>query len=275
MGQARGGASGRRKRGEQGALNAGIHLERNREAWIRVLQPEPRRRPDLRGVSVFARVEAPTVDRNPSRRGSPCPARSYVFAWFAFVLSALFAGRRRPATLCTFAGMTVSALMSTVFDERTLLDFSDFGGYGVADFALSWTSALLYLGFGWRLASGGNRRDWLLASGCAALFSFLLPVCFADKAAPKVRNGCVVSGGAGAPLVLYDPSWTLSAMLPYLDEGFVMPLDPGDFSGPFDRIWYFGDAAEYSFSHPDARHVFLFPSEFFEPPSGTDSVVRE
>ena len=197
------------------------------------------------------------------------------FAWFAFVLSALFAGRRRPATLCAFAGMTVSALMSTVFDESRLLGFSDFGRYGVADFALSWTSALLYLGFGCRLASGGNRRDWLLASGCAALFSFLLPVCFADKAAPKVRNGCVVFGGAGAPLVLYDPSWTLSAMLPYLDEGFVMPLDPGDFSGPFDRIWYFGDAAEYSFSHPDARHTFFFPSEFFEPPSGTDSVVRE
>ena len=167
MGQARGGASGRRKRGEQGALNVGIHLERNREAWIRVLQPEPRRRPDLRGVSVFARVEAPTVDRNPSRRGAPCPARSYVFAHGAcrphFRIRAVGGPERRNGQ------------------------------------------------------KNGRRRD-----------------------RSRHRRFRGVRG-----------------------------------SGPFDRIWYFGDAAEYSFSHPDARHTFFFPSEFFEPPSGTDSVIRE
>lgn len=194
--------------------------------------------------------------------------------WFLLLFLALFGGRRRPAAWCAFAGLAASASLSTVFDAGVLFDFSDGGGLSRLNFVLSWLSLLLYLALGVRLAVSASRRAWRVAVVATGTVLFL-PLVFHHPAAPRVMDGCVVSGGADAPLVLYDSSWNLKTLLPHLSESYVLPLAPGDRPGDRSRIWYFGDAAEFSANHPSARHVFFFPSEFFLPPPGTERLVRE
>lgn len=195
------------------------------------------------------------------------------FIWFLFVSGAISGCRKKPETACAFAGMTASAAASSVFDPGTLFDFRGFAGLGTVNFALSWASLSLYVAMGAVLWSGISRRRLAASVSAAALLAFALPWCFTAAGTPRVKDGCVVSGGPDAPLVLYDPSWRLRAVVPHLEADFVLPLEPGDHAGSFERIWYFGDAAEYSSAHSDARHSFFFPSEFFMPPPGTEAVV--
>jgi hypothetical protein len=197
------------------------------------------------------------------------------FAWFLFLSAALLGGRRHPAAWCSVAGLALSCCLSTVFDGGVLFDGRDYGGTTAANFALSWATLLLCLVLCALLAANATRRDWFVAVVASAFLAVILPRFFADPDAPRVRNGCVVSTGPDAPLVLYDRSWTLKTLLPHLSDGYVLPLDPGDRPGDFSRIWYFGDAAEYSANHPAARHTFFFPSEFFQPPPGTERIVKD
>ena len=197
------------------------------------------------------------------------------FAWFLLLSAALLGGRGHPVAWCSVAGLAISGCFSTVFDGGVLFDGRDYGGTTAANFALSWATILLYLALCVWLVANASRRDWFVAAGASAFLAVALPRFFSDSNAPRVRDGCVVSAGPDTPLVLYDRSWEPRTILPYLSEGYILPLAPGDRSGDFSRIWYFGDAAEYSANHPSARHTFFFPSEFFPPPPGTERIVED
>ena len=62
--------------------------------------------------------------------------------------------RRRPRLWLSFAGLTVSAFASSVFDWHVLFDFAEKGGLGPLNFALSWTLFAAFLVMGAVLAGG-------------------------------------------------------------------------------------------------------------------------
>ena len=105
----------------------------------------------------------------------------------------------------------------------------------------------------------------------ASLLIVLLPFVFYSGETPVVRDGMVRKYGREMPLVLYDDEWNLRSVLPYLKDGYFLPLRSGKIQSPrkVKAVWFFGQAAEYAPDYPEAEKVFVSPPEFFELPEGT------
>ena len=88
------------------------------------------------------------------------------FAWFVFISHAFLGLRQSPRIGIAFAGLVVSGCSSTIFDWPVLFDIVDFGGLGVANWILSWTMFLMFVGMGcwliwkglWQFGGEGPRR---------------------------------------------------------------------------------------------------------------------
>ena len=77
-------------------------------------------------------------------------------AWLAFVLSGIFGGVGRLRTWCAFAGLSLSAFTSSVFDWHVLLGVVDIHSH--SNLLLSWGLFVLYVGCGLMLVL----RPWPL-----------------------------------------------------------------------------------------------------------------
>ena len=183
--------------------------------------------------------------------------------WFAFILFALFGLRQSPRIGIAFAGLVVSGCSSTVFDWPVLFDASDFGGLGVANWVLSWTMLLLFVGMGAYLslahlrycgALGTTRLAMaavgkaMAASGFIVGAALLLP----KGEAPTVRNGYAFRGEAPRTLALYDDGWRPRTVLPRVGGAAVLPVhavsrfpNDFDFSG-IGKVMLFGTCREWA-----------------------------
>ena len=192
------------------------------------------------------------------------------FLWSGLIFYALINGIRKTAVWCAFAGLTLSSICASVFDWPVLFDFRTFGELGMTNFLLSWVLLLAYISAGCILAWGRINRKWLLSAGIAALATALLPLAFYSSQTPVVRDGMVRKSGREMPLVLYDDEWNPRSVLPYLKDGYFLPLRSGKVKCPqtVRTVWFFGQAAEYAPDYPDAEKIFVSPPEFFELPTG-------
>ena len=192
------------------------------------------------------------------------------FLWSGLIFYALINGIRKTAVWCAFAGLTLSAFCASVFDWPVLLDFRTFGELGMTNFLLSWFLLLSYLGTLFYLSWGKINRKRLLIALNASLLIVLLPFVFYSGKTPVVRDGMVRKSGREMPLVLYDDEWNLRSVLPYLKDGYFLPLRSGKVKCPqaVRTVWFFGQAAEYAPDYPDAEKTFVSPPEFFELPAG-------
>ena len=196
------------------------------------------------------------------------------FLWAGLIFYALLNGIRKPAVWCAFAGLTLSSICASVFDWPVLFDFRTFGELGMTNFLLSWVLLLAYISAGCALAWGRIDRKWLLTAGIAALAAVLLPLVFYSRQTPVVRDSMVRKSGREMPLVLYDEEWNPRSILPYLKDGYRLPLHSGltEHKIPCKKVILFGNAAEYSVNYPDAEKVFVSPPEFFELPEGAKKI---
>ena len=134
------------------------------------------------------------------------------WSWTAFVMVALSGLRQRPRLGIAFAGLVLSAFVSTVFDWSVLFDFSAQGGLGWTNWALSWMTFALFLAIGIRilLATAIMRRVICASVLSALLVCALLFVPHCDV--PRIENGYAMSGEASRTLVLYDETRTLRSV---------------------------------------------------------------
>jgi len=190
--------------------------------------------------------------------------------WSVLIFYALLNGIRKPAVWCAFAGLTLSAFCASVFDWPVLFDFRTFGELGMINFLLSWVLFLSYLGTLFYLSWGKIACKNLVIALSASLLIVLLPLVFYSGETPVIRNGMVVKSGREMPLVLYDEEWSPRSILPYLKDGYFLPLHSGIVKCPqaARTVWFFGQAAEYAQDYPDAEKIFVSPPEFFELPAG-------
>ncbi len=193
-------------------------------------------------------------------------------AWGLFIISALVCGNRQTSAWCAFAGLTLSAFAASVFDWGVLFDFRAFGDLPLLNFALSWVMFLVYLALGVWILWRRVRRARLAVSVVLALLLTLAPLAFSSPDTPRVRSGSLVKGDADAPLVLLDGDWTMRAALPFLKDGYRIPLDPKPPFPPAQTVWLFGAMAEYAPIFPSASLVFVSPPEFFDLPPNTKKV---
>ncbi|MBR4663934.1 MAG: hypothetical protein IKO93_08670 [Lentisphaeria bacterium] len=188
------------------------------------------------------------------------------FIWPGLIFYALLNGIRKPAVWCAFAGLTLSAFCASVFDWPVLFDFRTFGELGMTNFLLSWVLLLSYLGALFYLAWGKINRKRLLIALNASLLIVLFPFVFYSGKTPVVCDGMVRKSGREMPLVLYDDEWNPRSVLPYLKDGYFLPLRSGKIkrTQAVKTVWFFGQAAEYAPDYPDAEKTFVSPPEFFE-----------
>ena len=197
-------------------------------------------------------------------------------AWVAFIVAALAGGwRRHPRLWIAFAGLTVSAFASSVFDWQVLFDRTEKGGLGALNFALAWVLFVGYIAMGAALvfAGGGSfAAGWRWRALAARLLTALAAVAGLTVlrplvpvvGVPLVRGGFVVRFGREMPLVLHDAIWTVKTVLPYLENGYCIAVAPGYVETEMqpESVWLFGTVAESAHRFPDARITVVDPPEF-------------
>lgn len=195
------------------------------------------------------------------------------FLWFGIICYALFSGWRHPALWCSFLGLTLSASASTVFDWGILFSPIGYGGFSCLNFLLLWTLFLFYLLLAIMIGIQHpfQRKILFAAAGCSLL---LLSVFFvfgrcvlAD--APRLAGEFIIRKGKHISLVLYDESWKLKDVLPFLPDGYCIPLRSWEGEtkipeGRWDSIFLFGRSATSKFSNfPDSCEViFVSPPDY-------------
>ena len=147
------------------------------------------------------------------------------WSWIFFVLSGICTGTIKSRTWCSFVGLTISALASSVFDWHVLLGGVDVHSY--SNLLLSWVLFVLYVVCGLRLVL----RPWPLCRMFSALgisISIVLPLPFMQTTnVPVVHDGFVIKKGTSMPFVFRDDAWSIRAVLPYLDDGYRIKITPG------------------------------------------------
>ena len=183
-------------------------------------------------------------------------------AWLAFVLSGIFCGVGRLRTWCAFAGLSLSAFTSSVFDWHVLLGVVDIHSH--SNLLLSWGLFVLYVGCGLMLVL----RPWplcrmLLVLSIVVLIVLLLPFIQTTNV-PVVHDGFVIKKGTSMPFVFRDDAWSICAVLPYLDDGYRIKITPGVSDAPADAesVVMFGTAAESAFRFPHSEITVIDPPEF-------------
>ena len=185
------------------------------------------------------------------------------FAWFAFIVLALFGVRQSPRICIAFSGLVVSGCSSTIFDWPVLFDISDFGGLGITNWILSWTMFLMFVVFGvylsWKrlrcCGALGTTRPTMATMGMAMAASGLIVVSLLlvpKGNAPTVRDGYAFRGEAPRTLALYDDGWRLRTALPRVAGAAVLPVHAvsrfphGIDLSSIDRVMLFGNCREWA-----------------------------
>ena len=194
------------------------------------------------------------------------------FFWFSFIFYALFTGIPKPRTWSAVAGLAISATSASIFDWDLLSDFQSFGELPLLNFVLSWLMLLLSLALTLYLLWGKiNFKRLGIAAGCAIL-CVILPFCLWKADTPKVKSDIVYSS-SDAPLVLYDEEWNIKSLLPYCKDGYQIPLQPGLVKIKTEKVFLFGNAAEYAPDFPESKITYINPPEFWEPAANTEKII--
>jgi hypothetical protein len=194
------------------------------------------------------------------------------FFWISFLFYSLFNGIKKPRTWCAVAGLAISAISASIFDWNLLSDFQNFGELSLQNFILSWTLLIIFLALTVYLLWGKmNLKKLYIAVSCAML-CVILPFCQWRSDTPKVQNNIVYSS-SNAPLVLYDDEWNIKSLLPYCENGYQIPLQPGLIKIKAEKLILFGNAAEYASEFPNSKIIYINPPDFFEPVANTEKII--
>lgn len=194
------------------------------------------------------------------------------FFWLSFISYALFSGVKKPRTWCAVAGLAISAISASVFDWDLLSDFQNYGNLPLLNFVLSWLLLFIFLVLTiYLLWKKINLKRFGIAAGCAIL-CVILPFCLWKSDTPKVKNDTVYTS-SDAALVLYDEDWELNSLLPYCKTGYQIPLQPGLVKIKTEKVFLFGNAAEYAPEFPESKITYVNPPDFFEPVANTEKII--
>ena len=194
------------------------------------------------------------------------------FFWLSFISSALFSGVKKPRTWCAVAGLAISAISASIFDWDLLSDFQNYGNLPLLNFVLSWLLLFVFLVLtAYLLWKKINLKRFGIAAGCAIL-CVILPFCLWKSDTPKVKNDIVYTS-SDAALVLYDEDWELNSLLPYCKTGYQIPLQPGLVKIKTEKVFLFGNAAEYAPEFPESKITYVNPPDFFEPVANTEKII--
>ena len=194
------------------------------------------------------------------------------FFWFLFIFYALLTGVKKPRTRCAVAGVAISAISSTIFDWDLLFDFQNYGNLPLLNFILSWLLLFIFLAQTLYLLWGKISFKCLgIAVGCA-IFCTILPFCLWKSDTPKVKSDTVYTS-SDAPLVLYDEEWSIKSLLLYCKSGYQIPLNPGLIKIKAEKVYLFGNAAEYASEFSESKIIYVYPPEFFTPVSNTEKMI--
>ncbi len=194
------------------------------------------------------------------------------FFWFLFIFYALLTGGKKPRTRCAVAGVAISAISSTIFDWDLLFDFQNYGNLPLLNFILSWLLLFIFLAQTLYLLWGKISFKCLgIAVGCA-IFCTILPFCLWKSDTPKVKSDTIYTS-SDAPLVLYDEEWSIKSLLLYCKSGYQIPLNPGLIKVKAEKVYLFGNAAEYASEFSESKIIYVYPPEFFIPVSNTEKMI--
>ena len=140
------------------------------------------------------------------------------------------------------------------------------------NFVLSWLLLFIFLVLtAYLLWKKINLKRFGIAAGCAIL-CVILPFCLWKSDTPKVKNDIVYTS-SDAALVLYDEDWELNSLLPYCKTGYQIPLQPGLVKIKTEKVFLFGNAAEYAPEFPESKITYVNPPDFFEPVANTEKII--
>lgn len=197
--------------------------------------------------------------------------------WATLIIYALVNGIRRPVAWTAFMGLCVSAFSASIFDWDVLFDFRTLGNLSVPNFILSWLMLILFISIAVSLCVGKiNWKNKAFSFAAALVICAGMIVIYSDKA-PSFHKDMIVKHADTMPLVLYDDSWDVKSVLPFLPEGYFLMKKSWEMRErppevKTDKAYLFGKCAVFASALPNARLTFISPPEFAELPENTEKV---
>jgi len=197
--------------------------------------------------------------------------------WGTLVVYSLFSGIKKVTAWTSFAGLCISAFSASLFDWDVLFDFSQYGSLSLPNFLLSWSVLALFISLAVYLCFGKIRWNRFVFSLVIVALLYGNIFIFCSGEAPEVRGEFIVRQGNSMPLILYDNNWTLKTVRPFLHDGYYLPVKSCQMRKELplvktDTVYLFGECAAFASVFPDARLIFISPSEFFELPANTEKI---
>lgn len=197
--------------------------------------------------------------------------------WFAALFYALSHGIRKTASFCALAGLAVSAASASIFDWGILFDFQDYGELPLLNFLLSWSLFLFYIGLLVCCSIGKFHRKKAAAVTGGVCLLLLLLLFLQTPETPRIKGKFIIKEGSPFTALLYDSSWNLREIRPYLQGGWVLPLNSGippKYSGKaaIERIYLFGEMCSLAMSVSGIPLYFICPPDYIELPDNLKGV---
>lgn len=94
---------------------------------------------------------------------------------------------------------------------------------------------------------------------------------------PRIKGKFIIKEGSPFTALLYDSSWNLREIRPYLQGGWVLPLNSGippKYSGKaaIERIYLFGEMCSLAMSVSGIPLYFICPPDYIELPDNLKGV---
>ncbi len=199
------------------------------------------------------------------------------FFWFAALFHALSHGIRKTASFCALTGLAVSAAAASIFDWGVLFDFRNYGELPLLNFLLSWSLFLFYIGLLVCCSTGKfhwKRSAAVTGGTCLLLFLFLF---LRTPEVPRIKGKFIVKEGSPFTALLYDSSWNLRDLRPYLQGGWILPLNSGippKYSGKaaIERICLFGEMCSLAIDNSGIPLYFVCPPDYVDFPDNLKGV---
>lgn len=196
--------------------------------------------------------------------------------WFAALFYALSHGIRKTASFCALPDLPSQQRVPQFLIGEFYLTFKIMANF-LIELPAFLELFLFYIGLLVCCSIGKFHRKKAAAVTGGVCLLLLLLLFLQTPETPRIKGKFIIKEGSPFTALLYDSSWNLREIRPYLQGGWVLPLNSGippKYSGKaaIERIYLFGEMCSLAMSVSGIPLYFICPPDYIELPDNLKGV---